>query len=145
MPRTVDSGFDAAVLDKEDQAVALVQVKARPVERWDAILPSQLATLPESVGFVFAIDPVHIQLFAPTESTLGYPIIQLNTQHILQHYDPELPKKRVFEFYLLTLVEAWLRDLAYHWKSATPPGTEELAKVGLLEKLAGGTTLRLGA
>jgi len=45
----------------------------------------------------------------------------------------------VFESYLLTLVEAWLRDLAYHWKSEDPPGSEELGKAGLIEKLEGGT------
>lgn len=38
-----------------------------------------------------------------------------------------------------------LRDLAYHWKSENPPGSEELGKAGLLEKLEGGTTQRLGA
>jgi hypothetical protein len=60
-------------------------------------------------------------------------------------YDPEFPRERVFESYLLTLVEAWLRDLAYHWKSENPPGSEELGRAGLLEKLEGGTTQRLGA
>ncbi len=31
MPLTADIGFDAAVLDKENQEVALVQVKGHPV------------------------------------------------------------------------------------------------------------------
>jgi hypothetical protein len=51
----------------------------------------------------------------------------------------------VFESYLLTLVEAWLRDLSYHWKSENPPGSEELRSAGLLKRLEGGTTQRLGA
>jgi hypothetical protein len=59
--------------------------------------------------------------------------------------EPDFPIKRVFESYLLTLVEAWLRDLAYHWNSEDPPGSEELGRAGLLEKLEGGTTQRLGA
>ncbi len=42
--------------------------------------------------------------------------------------------------YLETLVEAWLRDLAYHWKSETPPESEKLAEIGLLQRLEGGTT-----
>ena len=29
---------------------------------------------------------------------------------VLQHYDPQFSRKRVSESYLLTLVEAWLRD-----------------------------------
>ena len=70
---------------------------------------------------------------------------KLDTRQVLQHYDLEFPGKRVFESYLLTLVEAWLRDLAYHWKSENPPGSEELGRAGLLERLEGGTTQRLGA
>ncbi len=145
MPRTADNGFDAAVVDRENHAVALVEVKAHPVERWATILPRQLAKFAERVAFVLTIDPNCIQLYRSGGESLGEPIVRLDTRQVLQHYDPEFPRKRVFESYLLTLVEAWLRDLAYHWKSEDPPGSEELGRAGLLEKLEGGTTQRLGA
>jgi len=145
MPRPGDNGFDAAVVDRENHAVALVQVKAHPVERWATVLPRQLAEFAERVAFVLTIDPNRIQLYRPGGESLGEPIVQLDTRQVLQHYDPEFPGKRVFESYLLTLVEAWLRDLAYHWKSENPPGSEELGRAGLLEKLEGGTTQPLGA
>jgi hypothetical protein len=145
MPRTADSGFDAAVVDRENHTVALVEVKAHPVERWATILPRQLAKFAERVAFVLTIDPNCIQLYRSEGESLGEPIVRLDTRQVLQHYDPEFPRERVFESYLLTLVEAWLRDLAYHWKSEDPPGSEELRKAGLLEKLEGGTTQPLGA
>ena len=146
MPRTADSGFDAAVVDRENHAVALIQVKAHPVgDRWMAILPRQLARFGERVAFVLAIDPNSIALYRPEGEKLVGPIVKLDTRQVLQHYDPEFPRKRVFEYYLLTLVEAWLRDLAYHWKSADPPGSEELRDAGLLEKVEEGTTQPLGA
>jgi hypothetical protein len=145
MPRTADKGFDAAVLDRENHAVALVQVKAHPVESWATILPRQLAKFAERVAFVLTIDPDCIQLYRPGGESLGEPIVHLDTRQVLRHYDPEFPRKRVFESYLLTLVEAWLRDLAYHGKSENPPGSEELGRAGLLEKLEGGTTQPLGA
>ena len=145
MPRTADSGFDAAVVDRENHTVALVEVKAHPVERWATILPRQLAKFAERVAFVLTIDPNHIQLYRSGEESLREPIVRLDTRQVLQHYDPEFPRERVFESYLLTLVEAWLRDLAYHWKSEVPPGSEELGKAGLLEKLEGGTTQPLRA
>jgi hypothetical protein len=145
MPNAPDSGFDAAVMDRENQPVALVQVKARPVDKRGAtILQEQLASYPGKVDFVILIDPHHVRLFRPISHNLGEPIVQLDTPHVLQLYDPELDKKRVFEPYLLTLVEAWLRDLAYHWKSRNPPGQEELGRAGLLRKLEGGTTQPLG-
>ena len=71
------------------------------------------------------------------------PVAHLDTSSILQHYDPEYAKKRVFKFYLVTLAEAWLRDLAYHWKSESPPGSEELQRVGLLSRMEGGTTVSI--
>ena len=145
MPRTADSGFDAAVVDRENHTVALVEVKAHPVERWATILPRQLAKFAERVAFVLTIDPNCIQLYRSGGESLGESIVRLDTRQVLQHYDPEFPRERVFESYLLTLVEAWLRDLAYHWKSEAPPGSEELGKAGLLEKLEGGTTQPLGA
>src|SRR5262249_34009593 len=125
--------------------VALVEVKAHPVGRWATTLPGQPAKFAEPVAFVLTTDPDSIQLYRSKGESLGEPIVRLDTRQVLQHHDPEFPRERVFEFYLLTLVEAWLRDLAYHWKSEEPPGSEELGRAGLLEKLEGGTTQRLGA
>jgi hypothetical protein len=123
MARTADYGFDAAVFDRENHEVAFVEVKARPIETWATSIPWQLAKSDVRVPFFLTIDPDRIQLYRPTEENLGEPIVQLDTRQVLQHYDPELPQKRVFKFYMLTLVEAWLRDLAYHWKSENPPGS----------------------
>src|SRR5262249_60803837 len=105
----------------------------------------QLERFAAPVDFVMTIDPTCIHLYRVAGGNLGRPIVHLDTPQILQQYDPEFAKRRVFESYLLTLVEAWLRDLAYHWKSDSPPGAEELRRAGLLEKLEGGTTQRIGA
>jgi hypothetical protein len=146
MPRTADSGFDAAFVDKENHAVGLVQVKSTPLgDRWASILPRQLERYADPVDFVLTIDPQCIYAYRPTEAGIEGPIVHLNTPEILRHYDPSFPTRQVFEPYLLTLAEAWLRDLAYHWKSENPPGSEELRRAGLLEKLEGGTTQPLGA
>jgi hypothetical protein len=145
MPHTSDSGFDAAVVDRENHAIALVQVKAHPVgEKWEAFLPKQLLKLPDSVGFVLAIDPNSIHLYHWSGKELTGPLVHLETATILQYYDSDFGKRRIFEPYLLTLVEGWLRDLAYHWKSEKPPASDELRRAGLLGKLEGGTTLPLG-
>jgi hypothetical protein len=146
MPRIAESGFDAAVVDRQNRAVALIQVKAYPVDgKWEAIVRGQLERSAEHADFVMTIDPTAILLYRVDGSNLVGPIVDLDTPQILQHYDPEFPKRRVFESYLLTLVEAWLRDLAYHWKSENPPGAEVLRRAGLLEKMEGGTTQRIGA
>ena len=146
MPRTADGEFDAAFVDRENHAVGLVQVKVTPLgERSATTLARQLATYGGPVEFVLTIDPERIHAYRSTANGIEGPIVHLDTPEILRHYDPEFPRERMFEPYLLTLVEAWLRDLAYHWKSEDPPGSEELGRVGLLERLEGGTTQRLGA
>jgi hypothetical protein len=145
MPHATESGFDIAIVDRENRPVALVQVKAHPVgQNWETFLPKQLVNLPQSVAFVLTIDPNSIHLYQWSGKELTGPLVDLETATILRHYEPEFGKRRVFESYLLTLVEAWFRDLAYHWKSEIPPGSEELRKAGLLDKLEGGTTLPLG-
>jgi hypothetical protein len=145
MPRAAGMGFDAVIVDRENHTVAVVEAKTHRAEKWATILPKLLARSTERVAFVLTIDPDCIQLYRAEGASLGEPIVNLDTRQVLRYYDPEFPGKRVFDSYLLTLAEAWLRDLAYHWKSDKPPGSEELGRAGLLEKLKGGTTLRLGA
>ncbi|MBD2435211.1 type I restriction enzyme HsdR N-terminal domain-containing protein [Nostoc sp. FACHB-110] len=67
-------------------------------------------------------------------------LVSLPTSVILSHYDPDFNNKRIFNLYMETLVEAWLRDLVYHWKSEIPPGLKELAEIGLLSQIEGGKT-----
>jgi hypothetical protein len=146
MPRAADNGFDAAVVDRSNRAVALVQVKAQPVgDACTTVLPRQVSKSAEQVDFVLTIDPKCIRLYRWAEGALTAPIVELDTSHVLEHYDPDFARRRVFESYLLTLVEAWLRDLSYHWKSEHPPGSAELKSAGLLGRLEGGTTERFGA
>jgi hypothetical protein len=53
---------------------------------------------------------------------------------------PEIDKVRISAGYLRALIEAWLRDIAYHWMSSAPPAKDEMAAIGLLGRLEGGTT-----
>ncbi len=143
MTPTAHSRFDAVVVDKENRAVALVEVKSQPVENWSKILQSRLRQIAEQAAFLLTVDPNSTHVYKICGESLGKPVVELGTAEILRHYDPDFPRERLFEPYLLTLVEAWLRDLAYHWKSTSPPGAEELRAAGMLEMLEGGTTLRL--
>jgi hypothetical protein len=58
------------------------------------------------------------------------------THEILSEYDQEFSNKKIFEYYLETLVEAWLRDLASNWKTEHPPKSQELKQIGFVDKLA---------
>jgi hypothetical protein len=92
------------------------------------------------ISFGMLVDTENIQIFRWNEQELSEPIQVLNTADILRFYDPKFGQKQIFESYLTTLVEAWLRDLAYHWKSPKPPAAAVMEDIGLLPHLADGTT-----
>lgn len=141
-----DAGFDSAVVDRDLHPVAWIQVKARPMgDEWPSWLRRELArrSFPPA-DFLVAADTSCIHLYRLSGKELGEPLAHFDAPTILGHYDPNFAGKRIFEPYLLTLVEAWFRDLAYHWMSPNPPGSEELKAVGFLERIEDGTTHRPG-
>ncbi|HLP92025.1 MAG TPA: hypothetical protein VK184_25975 [Nostocaceae cyanobacterium] len=59
-----------------------------------------------------------------------------SADEVLSEYDAEFRNKKIFEYYLETLVEAWLRDLASNWKTDHPPKSQELKQIGFVDQLA---------
>jgi hypothetical protein len=139
---------DIVAFDKDGQVVLLVEVNtfdfklkdSSAVHRGISQIVSYLKAAKQVIPFAMLVDLENIQIFQWDGTNLSEPIKFLKTASILSHYDPEFSNKRIFSFYLSTLVEAWLRDLAYHWKSEKPPASEELAAIDLLQRLEGGTT-----
>jgi hypothetical protein len=127
--------------------VLIVEVKATELKSREAKqkiisqLKSYLQAANTNIPFAMLVDLEDIEIFQGDDASLSAkPIASLKTMDVLRHYEAEFGTKRIFELYLTALVEAWLRDLAYHWKSEKPPASEQLAAIGLLQQLAGGTT-----
>jgi hypothetical protein len=134
---------DIIAQNREGQPVLLVEIKANILKGKDIAI-SQLKLYLQAaninIPFAMLVDLEDIQIFQWHEANLSEPIVSVKTADVLNCYDPEFSGKRIFEPYFRTLVEAWLRDLAYHWKSGKPPASEHLAAIGLLQRLEGGTT-----
>ncbi|MBD2741653.1 type I restriction enzyme HsdR N-terminal domain-containing protein [Coleofasciculus sp. FACHB-1120] len=139
--RTLHYRPDIIARNREGQTVLVVEVKATQSKSSKANpsalaqLKSQLQAANVKIPFAMLADLENIEIFQWDGANLSEPISELKTAAILNHYDPEFSSKRIFERYLATLVQAWVRDLAYHWKSAKPPASEELAAIGLLQAL----------
>ncbi|MGL5065491.1 MAG: hypothetical protein ACRC62_36430, partial [Microcoleus sp.] len=106
-------------------------------------LKAALAKMSEQntlIPYAMFVDTEQMLIFKWDGINLSEPVCSLNTGEILCHYEHEFGNKRIFKRYLTRLVEAWLRDLAYNWKSKIPPAAEQIAKIGILPLLAGGTT-----
>ncbi|MEP0751126.1 type I restriction enzyme HsdR N-terminal domain-containing protein [Trichocoleus sp. Lan] len=137
---------DIIACNREGQTVLVVEVKATQLKdskakQW-AIekLKSYLQAANTKIPFAMLADLKNIEIFQWDGANLSESVSVLKTVTVLNHYDPEFSSKRIFWNYLKTLIEAWLRDLAYHWKLENPPASEELAGIGLLQVLEDGDT-----
>ncbi|MEA5617801.1 hypothetical protein VB711_08115 [Cronbergia sp. UHCC 0137] len=136
---------DIIVLDKNQQIALLVDVQARKTEiKEESLSPLTKLYLQNTderdIRFAMLANFKKINIFKSNTGGFLEPIVSLSSSDILSHYDPEFNDRTILYLYFRTLIEAWLRDLAYHWKSETPPGSKELLKIGLLEKIEDGDT-----
>jgi hypothetical protein len=139
---------DIVALDKNEQIILIAEVKGLPFN-FQEIKAKQYGILQMIdylqaakivIPFAMLVDVNKILIFQWDGNNLSEPIISLNTADVLSHYEPKFRDKRIFSLYLKGLIEAWLRDLAYHWKSAIPPFTKEMTEIDLLQLLEDGTT-----
>lgn len=88
------------------------------------IVPYAMTATPENIIF-FKWDGKNL------ESLYTFP-----THEVMSEYDSKFANKRISESYLEILVESWLRDLAYNWKTDNPPKLQELKQIDFVQKLA---------
>ena len=131
---------DIVVYDSDDVPVMLVEVKARQEEKvFDREQLMQYLQAAPAISYAMLVTLRDIQIFEWKSQTLSL-LLAVPTADVLSFYEPEFSQKNIYYDYLTTLVETWLRDVAYHWKSPTPPLFEQLSRLGLAEKLNEGTT-----
>jgi len=98
----------------------------------------------ECPGFPFAmvVDPsaIYVKRLGSEPGPETYRV--LDPVPIMRYYDPDGGKQRILRNYRAGLVQSWLEDMIYHWKSSTPPESEQVAAIGLLERLEKGATYR---
>ena len=133
---------DLVAYDPSDRPVLVVEAKARPIEHPREMVKF-VVTRVGPIPFVLLADPARLQLYAAGDLAGDEgPLAGLDTAAVLTEYDPAWADREVSGFYLVAMVDAWIRDLAFHWRSPEPPGVDALRGTGLLERLAGGTTDR---
>jgi hypothetical protein len=130
---------DVLVYDADGVPLLVVEIKSleRGEECRDQVLAYQRGSQPP-IPYGMAVDPETIVLMKDEQG--GPREIVLSTVEVLGHYEPNFGNKRIFEYYFAVLVEGWLRDLIFRWKSEEPPGLEAVRSLGLLDHLRGATT-----
>ena len=135
---------DIIALDAQDRPVLLIEVKGRPHENiYDRQqLVDDLRGAGHVLPYAMLVTLEDTRIFRWDGAALSE-LLHLPTADALSFYDPEFREKRIYGDYLTALVETWLRDIAYRWKSEAPPFLDNLAKIGLAERLGNGTTENL--
>ncbi len=132
---------DIIALDAQNTPVMLIEVKARPRENvYDREqLVGDLQEAGMALPYAMLVTLEDIRIFGWDGSALSERL-QLPTADALSFYDPEFRDKNIYNHYLIRLVETWLQDVAYHWKSEAPPFFEELSQIGLAGRIKDGDT-----
>lgn len=148
-----DSHADIVALDAQGNPILLVEVKGTrrlpEQRRKDILLSLNKFATKFSIPYIMFVDLDNVKIYKnkehPDSDWADSPLETIVTERILAEYDPEFNQKstkigRVFSHYLERLTEGWLRDIAYKWKSGTPPFSDRLQAIGLAERLNNGTT-----
>lgn len=139
--------FDIIAENHQGDPVLLIEVKAENITDMKkardwliAHSQSYQEKIKQIIPFSMLVDYENIEIFALNHNQAFTPILTLKTATVLSYYDPNYEQKTIYYHYLVRLIETWLRDLAYHWKSDIPPAFEKIAEIGLLKHLDDGTT-----
>ncbi len=134
---------DILVLDADERPLMLVEIRGRVLEPdfAEGLRDFMATEKTHDVPFGMIVDLGHIRIFSFSADKTATTLATIPTNEILSFYEPQFGQKKIYEPYLITLTEAWLRDQAYHWKSQSPPGQELLSRLGLLSRLKGGWTV----
>lgn len=131
---------DITAWDKNGQKLLVSKVRARDIveditAKVEEILKFEYEHNRIIIPFAMTATREDINIFKWDGKNLET-IYTFPTHEVMSEYDSEFSEKRIFEYYLETLVEGWLRDLAYNWKTDNPPKYQELTQIGFVEKLA---------
>ncbi len=143
-PSSYAACADVVAYAQDGSPVVVVEVKNRDlddVSRTEAIgqLARSMSRMNPPVDFGLLAEPSRIVL-VQTQDGDPFTVASLKTSDVTRPYDPDFGTRRIFLDYFASLIEAWLRDVAYRWKSPHPPGIDVLEACGIADRIAGGTT-----
>jgi hypothetical protein len=129
--------FDPAIVvkDKDDRPMMFVDVRSYRTFSSEDLTIHHLEEY-QHVHFLMFVNLKQIRIY---QSGNYQPVMILKTEKILSFYAPNYQEyKVIFQDYLVGLVNSWLSDLSYHWKSQNPPFQTQINEIGLTSLLENG-------
>jgi hypothetical protein len=138
-PTVIDFQPAIAAKDKDDQPILMIDVRFSGMYSSPDLNILKMEEY-QDIPFLMFVNSNVMRLFkSPTLAEVA----RFDTKNVLAYYDPDSIEGIIYQSTLITLIQSWLRDLAYHWKSETPPYIEKIKEIGLFTLLFDGTTEEL--
>ncbi|MTJ09327.1 MULTISPECIES: hypothetical protein [unclassified Anabaena] len=138
-PTAIDFHPSIVAKDQDEQPILMIDVRFSGMYSSPDLHILKMEQY-QHIPFLMFVNSHVMRIFkSPTFTEVA----RFDTKKILGYYDPESIEGIIYQSTLITLTQSWLRDLAYHWKSATPPYIEEMKEIGLFTLLFDGTTEEL--
>ena len=133
--KNVDFDPDIVVKDKDDRPMMFVHVRSYRTFSSEDLTIHHLEDY-QHVPFLMFVNLKQIRIY---QSGNYQPVMILKTEEFLSFYAPTYQEyKVIFQDYLVGLVNSWLSDLSYHWKSKNPPFQKQINEIGLTSLLENG-------
>jgi len=134
--------FDPAIVvkDKDDRPMMFVDVRSYRAFSSEDLTIHHLEDY-QHVPFLMFVNLKQIRIYP---SGNYQPVMILKAEEILSFYAPNYQEYKVIsQHYLVSLVDSWLSDISYHWKSQNPPFETQINEVGLTSLLEKGFVERI--
>lgn len=136
-PPTVVEFYPSIIAkDKDDQPILIINVIFSGMYASPDLEILKMEKY-QNIPFLMFINSNVIRVFkSPTFAEIA----RFETKKVLAYYNPDSIEGIIYQSTLMTLIQSWLHDIAYHWKSENPPYSEEMKEIGLYDLLFDGTT-----
>ncbi len=132
---------DVVAFDRDDKPILMASAEEQVAE--PQILESYLEVLQSirrNIPFAILANIETMTLYRKHRTRSLEPVATIPTQEVIGFYYPRWVGKRVSKVFIAGTIDAWLRDFMRHWTSPTPPCSETMASLGLVERLEKGWT-----
>jgi hypothetical protein len=130
---------DVVAFDRDDKPVVVVAAEEQLI--YPVVLYSYLEVLSairKDIPFAILAFSEEMTIYRKRRTRPLEPLATIPTREIIRFYAPTFADQRLSKLFIAEMIDAWLRDFMWHWKSPTPPYSETMASLGLVERLENG-------
>jgi len=130
---------DVVAFDRDDRPVVVVAAADRMIypQELDSYR-EVLSAIRKDIPFAILAFAEEMTIFRKHRTRSLEPVATIPTREVIRYYYPSLADRRLSKTFIAGAIDVWFSDFIHHWKSPTPPYSETMASLGLMERLENG-------